>query len=43
MIANDIFSSQPTLCMNDFSFASPKVIAPRQSTGTLSPLVPSDR
>ena len=43
MIANEVFSSHPTLCMNDFSSASPKVMAPRQSTGTLSPLFPSDR
>ncbi len=43
MIANEVFSSQPTLCMNDLSSASPKVIAPRQSTGTFSPLFPSDR
>src|SRR4051794_39721543 len=43
MIANEVCSSAPTLCMNDFSSASPNVIAPRQSTGTLSPLFPSDR
>ena len=43
MIANEVFSSQPTLCMNDLSSASPNVIAPRHRTGTLSPLLPSDR
>ena len=37
------FSSEPTLCMNDFSSASPKVIAPRQSTETCVPVVPSCR
>src|SRR6185369_13406766 len=41
MIANDVFSSAPTLCMNDFSSASPKVIAPRQSSDTLTPDAPS--
>src|SRR5690242_10646151 len=43
MIAKAVFSSQPTLCMNDFSSASPNVIAPRHSTGTFRPLLPRDR
>src|SRR3954462_14840725 len=40
-MANDVFSSAPTLCMNDFSSASPKVIAPRQSSDTFAPDAPS--
>src|SRR3954452_9853544 len=40
-MANDVFSSAPTLCMNDFSSASPKVIAPRQSSDTFTPDAPS--
>ncbi len=40
-MSNDVFSSEPTLCMNDFSSASPKVIAPRQSSDTLTPDAPS--
>src|ERR1700722_12226046 len=37
----EVFSSAPTLCMNDFSSASPKVMAPRQSSDTLTPEAPS--
>src|SRR5262249_50529143 len=39
-IACAVASSQPTSCMKDFSSASPKVIVPRQSVETLSPLAP---
>src|SRR3954470_5805874 len=40
-MSNDVFSSAPTLCMNDFSSASPKVIAPKQSSDTFTPDAPS--
>lgn len=43
MIANEVGWSQPTLCMNDLLSASPNVMVPRHSTGTLRPLLPSDR
>src|SRR5450755_4486386 len=40
-MSKEVFSSAPTLCMNDFSSASPKVIAPKQSSDTLTPDAPS--
>ena len=43
MIACDTSSEAPTLCMNDFSSASPKVIAPRQISETRAPDFPSGR
>src|SRR4051812_43631676 len=38
---NDVFSSLPTLCMKDLSSASPNVMAPKQSSETLTPAAPS--
>src|SRR5690348_14102459 len=35
-----VASSEPTLCMNDFSSASPNVIAPRHRLDTLTPAPP---
>src|SRR5262245_52985808 len=43
MMSNDVFSSQPTSCMNDSASASPNVIAPRQSVETFTPVDPSVR
>src|SRR5580692_2682531 len=40
-MSNEVLSSMPTLCMNDFSSASPNVIAPKQSSDTLTPDAPS--
>src|SRR5512140_284162 len=35
--ACEVASSEPTLCMNDFSSASPNVIAPRHRVETFTP------
>src|SRR5690349_6339104 len=40
MIANEVDSSAPTPCMNEFSSASPKVMAPRHRVETFRPLFP---